>query len=309
MADKESESMWRVIGESVRGAAHVRTGLPNQDAIGWTPESGIGLPLILTISDGHGSASYFRSDVGARLAVNAAVEVIRDFLENLASSLDLTAAKRWSKEKLPREIVQRWRNKVADHISAAPLIEKDLHQLEEEKGTKARRQVTLTPVRAYGATLLAVAVTESFILYLQLGDGDIVLVSEAMDVSHAPLPADERLLANETTSLCLRNAWRDFRTYFQVITASPPALILVSTDGYGNSFRDEEGFLKAGFDFLERIRSNGPDEVSGNLERWLSMTTERGSGDDITVGLLYRMESLELPAGRVPVQTEREKKT
>lgn len=305
MANNERESKWRIIGESVRGASHMRTGLPNQDAIRWTPDSGMGLPLILAISDGHGSASYFRSDVGARLAVEVAVEVIRDFLENLTSSSSLTSAKRWAEEKLPREIVHRWRNKVADHISTAPLIE-DLRQLEEKEGAKARRQVTLNPVRAYGATLLAVAVTESFILYLQLGDGDIVLVSEAREVSHAPLPADERLLANETTSLCLRNAWRDFRTYFQVVTASPPALILVSTDGYGNSFRDEEGFLKAGLDFLERMRSNGPGEVSENLERWLSMTTARGSGDDITVGLLYRMESLELPTGRVPVQTEQE---
>ena len=31
---------WSAVGQSVRGAAHLRTGLPNQDAIRWLPASG-----------------------------------------------------------------------------------------------------------------------------------------------------------------------------------------------------------------------------------------------------------------------------
>ena len=155
---------------------------------------------------------------------------------------------------------------------------------------------------AYGATLLAVVVAESFILYLQLGDGDILVVSEAGEVSRAPLPTDERLFANETTSLCLRDAWREFRSHFQVISASSPALILVSTDGYGNSFRDEAGFLQVGADVLAMIRADGLDAVSASLETWLTEASQEGSGDDVTLGILCRMDTLEkkLPAGRVP---------
>ncbi|MDQ3699739.1 MAG: protein phosphatase 2C domain-containing protein, partial [Chloroflexota bacterium] len=66
---------WRVVGTSVRGASHRRHGLPNQDALRWWPESGLGPPLVLAVADGHGSAKCFRSDVGSRLAVAAAVEV------------------------------------------------------------------------------------------------------------------------------------------------------------------------------------------------------------------------------------------
>jgi hypothetical protein len=42
---------------------------------------------------------------------------------------------------------------------------------------------------------------------------------------------------------------------FQVLVETPPALILLATDGYANSFPDEAGFLKVGSDLLGMIRS------------------------------------------------------
>jgi hypothetical protein len=298
--DDGHESQWRVIGHSVRGASHVRAGLPNQDAIRWLPESGTGLPLVLAVSDGHGSARCFRSDVGARLAVETATQVTQEFLDSLPDSLNLSAIKRWAEENLPRAIVHRWKDRVADDIFAHPLPKANLDRLEANEDVTKRRQVVLDPLLAYGATLLTVLVTESFILYLQLGDGDILTVSEAGEVSRPPLPADARLFANETTSLCSRDAWREFRSHFQVLSGSPPALILVSTDGYTNSFRDEAGFLQVGADFLALIRADGLDAVHESLESWLSEASRNGSGDDITLGILCRTGALQMPAGRVP---------
>jgi hypothetical protein len=300
------ESRWRVVGKSVRGASHVRTGLPNQDAIRWLPKPGTGLPLVLAVSDGHGSARCFRSNVGSRIAVETATGVIQEFLASLPEPLNLSAIKRWAGESLPREIVRRWRDGVADHVTANPLTSTELDTLETEKGVSGRRQAVLEPIFAYGATLLTVLVAESFILYLQLGDGDILIVSETGEVSRPPLPADERLFANETTSLCSRDAWREFRGHFQVLSGPLPALILVSTDGYGNSFRDEAGFLQVGTDFLEMTRADGLDAVHESLETWLAEASQEGSGDDITLGILCRMDALkdaskvEMPAGRIP---------
>ncbi len=300
--DDRHEHKWRVIGKSVRGASHVRTGLPNQDAIRWLPEPGTGLPLVLAVSDGHGSAKCFRSDVGAGLAVETATGVIQDFLESLTEPLNPSAIKRWAEENLPREIARHWRDGVADHVSANPLTSAELDQLEAQKDINRRRQIVLEPIFAYGATLLTVVVAESFILYLQLGDGDILTVSETGEVSRAPLSADDRLFANETTSLCSRDAWRDFRVHFQVISGSPPTLILISTDGYGNSFRDEAGFLQVGADILEMIRADGLDAVDEGMEAWLTEASQEGSGDDITLGILCRMDAVnrKMPAGRVP---------
>ena len=302
MGHERERRWWRIAGQSVRGASHVRAGIPNQDAIGWLPESGAGLPLALTVSDGHGSAKCFRSDVGARLAVKTTKRVIQEFLEGLHRLPNLSATKRWAEESLPREIVRRWRDAVADDVSARPLTSVELNQLETKDGTGKRRQVALEPVFAYGATTLTVLVTESFILHLQLGDGDILTVSGTGEVSRVPLPVDERLFANETTSLCSRDAWREFRTHFQVLSGLPPTLILVSTDGYGNSFRDEAGFLMVGADILEMIRSDGLDAVDERLQTWLTEASQEGSGDDITLGILCRMEAMRMPAGRVPAE-------
>jgi hypothetical protein len=280
----------------------VRSGLPNQDAIRWSPESGAGLPLVLAVSDGHGSAKCFRSDAGSRLAVATAAEVIQEFLDSLSTPTSPSAIKRWAEENLPREIARRWREGVADHVSDNPLTNEELDRLETREDAEKRRQIALEPVLAYGATLLTVVVTGSFILYLQLGDGDILTVSEAGEVSKAPLPTDERLFANETTSLCTRDAWREFRTHFQVISGALPVLILVSSDGYGNSFRDEAGFLQVGADFLEMIRADGLEAVSQGLETWLTEASQQGSGDDVTLGIICRMDAVQapMPVGRVP---------
>ena len=299
---------WRIVGASVRGASHLRSGLPNQDAIRWLPEPGTSLPLILAVSDGHGSAKCFRSDQGSRLAVDVACDVAREFLDTLSGSLSLSAIKRWVEENMPREIVRRWRDAIADHLSASPLTTAELDKLESQRDSEKRRQIVLDPVLAYGATLLIVVMTDSFIFYLQLGDGDILTVSDAGQVGRAPLPTDERLFANETTSLCGRDAWREFRSHFQVISGPLPALILVSTDGYGNSFRDEAGFLQVGADYLAMIREDGLDAINAGLETWLDEASQQGSGDDVTLGIICRTDALQaktetktkMPVGRVP---------
>jgi hypothetical protein len=38
------------------------------------------------------------------------------------------------------------------------------------------------------------------------------------------------------------------------------------------------------------IRSNGIEDVSGKLKEWLNEASRMGSGDDITLGLMYRTE-------------------
>ena len=43
-----------------------------------------GLPLVLAISDGHGSEKYFRSDQGAKFAVTLAVEELTQFAQTFA---------------------------------------------------------------------------------------------------------------------------------------------------------------------------------------------------------------------------------
>ncbi len=264
-------SQWQVVGQSVRGASHERSGMPNQDAIGWLPGSGAGSSVVLAVADGHGSARYSRSDVGASLAVETATQLIHEFLAGQADADN-------------RALVRAWLAAVSEHIKANPFSDIELEAL-----ARANNDLSQSPVEkltiAYGATLLVAAVANTFVLYLQLGDGEILTVTDRGEVS-TPLAKDDRLFANETTSLCAPDAWRDFRVGFQPITHAPPALILLATDGYPNSFRDESGFMKVGSDMLEIIQAEGLGKVSDSLEGWLTDSTNAGSGDDVTLGIL-----------------------
>jgi hypothetical protein len=276
---------WRVTGCSVRGASHARSGLPNQDALLLSEPRG-GPPVFAAVADGHGSARYVRSHVGARLAVEAAHEVLwQAFVTERPPDATPTILKRAAEDDLPRKLMAAWRQKVEQHLAAEPLTAEDLAAVNE------RGEV------AYGATVLAVLVTAEFIVYLQLGDGEVLAVDPHGRVTH-PLPPDERLLGNETTSLCGEEAWRDVRVKLQWLPAQdaapPPALILVATDGYPNSFRDAAGFEKVGSDLREMIEAQGLGYVEQQLAGWLEQVTQKGSGDDVTLALVRRTEHYDL---------------
>lgn len=291
MAEQQTPAEWRVMGETVPGASHLRAGVPNQDAILQVRESGRGLPLIVSVSDGHGSNKCFRSDRGSRFAVKAAARHVGEFLDESRGLPGHAELESKAKDSLPREFVMRWREAVEADLRVRPFTEEELGAVEQKDGSRARKLVEENPLLAYGATSLTVAVADSFALYLQLGDGEILNVSERGEVARA-LPDDERLFANETTSLCTPDAEQNFRVRLLQIVDGPPAIILLSTDGYVNSFSDSAGFFKVGTDLLAMLRADGFDPINASLQGWLEEATRSGSGDDCTVALLCRMDAL-----------------
>ena len=266
---------WEVIGKSVRGASHCRSGMTNQDDINYYPGQGASDTVMIAVSDGHGSPRCFRSDRGADFAVKAAVGSLRDFICDQDPCQSLSDIRQTAKDRLPREITMRWRHSVESHYKIYPFSESESQILKDH-----------SHFYAYGATVISVCVTPWFILYIQLGDGDILTVSAKGEVER-PLPVDNRLFANETTSLCATHAWGDFLFWVHTDLDNLPDMILLSTDGYANSFKDDSGFLKAARDIWEILRSDGSDYVQKHLEEWLNETSEGGSGDDITVGLVF----------------------
>jgi len=306
MKENIPQLKWWCLGESVKGASHVRSGLPNQDAIRWFPESGIGLPLILAVSDGHGSAKSFRSDRGSRFAVETAIKVIQEFfLSSQSSDINFSALKDAAQRLLPPRLVNEWRKAVNKDLGLSENDEEKLTNkpnfTDEEKqilvdkdGEAAWQAVENNYFLAYGATVLAVLVTDSFIVYIQLGDGDILEVDSKGNTTR-PLERDPNLIANETTSLCMNKAWNEFQVHIKLYPQGTPkeipALILVSTDGYSNSFSTDEGFFKIGQDYRQMFKSNLTEEVRQKLEGFLQETSEKGSGDDITLGMIKRLET------------------
>jgi hypothetical protein len=185
---------------------------------------------------------------------------------------------------------------VDQDLAEQPFTPEEMDHLEAKGGPPARQKVESRPERAYGATLLAVAVTDAYLVYLQQGDGDILRVTSAGEVER-PLPPDARLMANETTSLSNPDDVTAIRVGFEVVMETPPALILACTDGYANSFADPD-FLKIGPDYLRALRADGLEKVQACLAGWLRETSDGGSGDDVTVGLLCRLDALAEPPAR-----------
>lgn len=127
--------------------------------------------------------------------------------------------------------------------------------------------------------------TDERIIYLQLGDGDILAVA-ADGATVRPIVADERLGGNQTTSLCQPEAWREFRVA-ETAAGAGPVLVLLSTDGYVNSFRSQEDFMQIGHDYLQILREQGAEVLADELPNILAEATQQGSGDDITLGMLH----------------------
>jgi len=265
--DGKSATVWHVAGARVVGATHKRADKPCQDAILWKEGESF---VVLAVADGHGGERSPHSDVGATLAVEGAVQFLSNFRTRAISS-SLSALKHYAEDQLPQALVQDWIKRVKEKAGVS------------KSETRSEKEILLQ----YGSTLLAALVTPEFLLFAQLGDGDILTVMDDGTVTRL-IPKDKRLIANETTSLCMPYAWREMEVVFQPVSAELPVLILLSTDGYANSFASEPDFLQVGKDYLELIRQQGLKQVAAHLEKWLTEASTRGSGDDIAVGLIYR---------------------
>ena len=66
-----------------------------------------------------------------------------------------------------------------------------------------------------------------------------------------------------------------------------PYMLMLSTDGFANSYKNSDEFRKTCVDYFGMIKQYGADAVAVNLKNWLSETSAMGCGDDITVLIAY----------------------
>lgn len=289
---------WRAIGDTVRGASHVRKGMVNQDAIGWWPGDGVVDHVALAVADGHGSPKNFRSNTGSEFAKKVSLGLAAEIVG--AGSPSLSDVKISLQSVIPRRIVKDWLALVHADLDKSPLTERELAAVEAQAGRKGRDLVAESPHLAYGSTLVTVLATKTFVAFWQIGDGDVLTVSGHGNVDR-PVAGDEELIANETTSLCSPEAWRLFRT---AILGTPAPMIMLSTDGFANSFLSEEGFFKFGTDVFRMAAAEGIEAVGSKLNGWLTEMTRQGSGDDISLGIICQPDALRrVPAEPPPAAT------
>jgi hypothetical protein len=299
-ASARPQERWVGRGHSELGAGHIESGQPNQDALRiWQGPGGSGLPCVAAVADGHGAPQSFRSDRGAGFAVAAAEHVLKHVLTNAVKEAQDAGPFDHARLSRVHESIRNywllrlhtfWKRLVQADLKRSPITVHERGELLREEGEAAFREVRDNPLYAYGATLLAVGVSAELMVYLQLGDGDIVNVAPDGTATR-PVPADPTLAGDATWSLCLPDAPRRTRVVVARNDPAGPAMVMLSTDGYANSYRGDADFLKVASGYASKIRSHGIDSVAAQLPTWLRDTTRDGSGDDITVALLARVVS------------------
>ncbi len=263
---------WRAMSGTALGSSHVRRGMPNQDAVAVRELGGTG--AVAALSDGHGGVRYVRSDVGARLAVETALEAAAGLAARLPAGVTGDQARRLAREALGAPVVARWRERVLAHLASRPFT-----PAERER---AGAPLDGEPLISYGATLLVAVATPTLVVAAQIGDGDLVVARRTGEVV-TPVPGDERLVGGETTSLCLPDAAADLRVG---VVEDRALLVLLASDGYGNAFADAHWRPTVVTDLGHHLVERGDTYVAASLPTWLAESAEIG-GDDVSVALLH----------------------
>lgn len=278
---------FEVIFHSVKGFSHIKSGLPNQDAVSSTIDNNV---IIVCVADGHGSSYSFRSEIGSKVAVQLSNELIKEYIKNLkinseASIEELKNLRNNLEKEYSRKLIESWKSALDADLAKNPFTEEELNKLKKEKGDRACEKLEINKYLAYGTTLLGCVIHPKFIFSFQLGDGDIVYVDEDNKVEYI-IAKDPELIANETTSLCIEKAENRFNFSFQFMHNKFPKLISLSTDGYSNSFVSQEGLYKSLIDYYNIFKNDGGKFINDNINDWLNEVSEKGSGDDITLALI-----------------------
>ncbi len=287
---------WLVYSESVKGALHSRTGYSNQDSIRWK-QSHNSDTIVMSVADGHGSDIHFRSKVGSHIAVKTAVATLFELFHNQPIEIcNVSQIKDIIRYSIPRQLVHNWMDQVQYHLQKHPFSRDEIDLILKKNGPFILEKIINNPKIAYGSTLLTAVITKNYFIFFQLGDGDILIVDNNQNVknmfSNKDRNSDDKSSIESivhTESLCMDNSWLEFKTGIFEFQAIKPKLILLSTDGYCNSFNSESGFFKIGLDYLDLLQKFGYSYLSENLYEILRQTSLEGSGDDITLGLIYHM--------------------
>ena len=189
-----------IFGKSVKGASHIRSGMPCQDSFR-IEEISPDLSII-AVADGHGSDKSPKSKNGSMIAVNVFCSVMNNYLQNYADSLDdlVTYLNRDGELRFAQEICEEWQRRVRESY----------YKTKEEKPVDEDGNVRWKDVyRLYGTTLLGLLITKTFIFAFQIGDGDIILVDKE---TISPVVETEKILGTETHSLSKTDAWRSAGT-------------------------------------------------------------------------------------------------
>lgn len=264
-----SNNRFITLGEKVRGFSHEKNKLRCEDRY---KIKELDKALIVAVADGHGSSKCKYSQEGAQGAVEVFCDIFQKMYKSCQGDLEKLrqCISRNKTEVIPKKISKEWKDKV-----------KFIHEKKRENEDFS--------FELYGTTLLGLLITENFYFAFQLGDGDMIFVTDKGETEY--VLNGEKLLGTETYSLSSKDSWKNMYTEIHFIENEEefPQLFMISTDGYSNSFKSNMDFLTSGTGYLELIKSHGKEKIKRNLKPWLKEISKEGCGDDIAVVLIAKV--------------------
>lgn len=279
---------------SERGESHLHDGRVCQDSsASFSDECG----TVAVVSDGHGGCDYVRSQIGSAMACEAAVKNIRRLFENISPEAFL-AEPDMMLTQLEAAIINDWNESVRSHYEANPFTEEELDCVSEKAGAAYFSGHRIE--RAYGATLIAAAVTRDYWFGIQIGDGKCVAFDEA-GICTQPIPWDEKCFLNKTTSICGSDALRDFRHFY---SEKIPTAVFMGSDGIDDSFKNEEDMYDFYKTILYAFSISDYTQAVDELKAYLSRLSKEGSADDVSIAAWMDMDVLKSVVDKIKAESE-----
>ena len=185
--------------------------------------------IICCVADGHSTSFFKHSSDGAKFACKAAISVLSENfdinIENLENKL--------LKYEIQKEIDNKWRYLVEEHYK------------------KNYPNVFKIEYIKYSTTLLSVLITDKFILYLKLGDGDIVVKNK--DGYKIPINTRSNLTVN---SLGREDEYKNIMYKIEKVKEKEDISIALFTDGYSNAFKNKYDLFYSIENTLQQYNKN-----------------------------------------------------
>lgn len=258
-------SKWRFTSTSVQGTSHIEANIPCQDFSLCklvANENGDDF-LILVASDGAGSATY--SDEGSRIVCECFLEKLTRYIEQ-----------GWSLDQTDEDVISRWL------ITLARYSAQKIQRAAKKRGVEKRE---------FAATLVLAIVGQKRSIFLQLGDGGIVInTSENYELIFWPQSGE---YANMTYFVTDDSAIKNLQFKIVNQTINEIALFTDGIQGLALKYDTQSAyspFFRPQFEYLRQISDLDLSLVKDQLAAFLnSKSVNDRTNDDKTLILACRL--------------------
>jgi serine/threonine protein phosphatase PrpC len=281
---------YRSFAVTETGASHTRHGKGCED---FSLKHNDKTFCVAVVSDGHGDDNCFRSAKGAEQSAKCAWDGIFKFVEINPDK----AVFEKSLRDLVKHIAASWQINIEEDYTDFPFTPEELEKADEKH--RKKYEAGQGREKAYGATLIASAITEHYWFGIHIGDGRFTALY-ADGTFDQPVPWDERCYLNVTTSICDDDAVDTARLFLSYHTEkAPPVAVFLCSDGVDDNYPvdgNEQHLFKLYRTIALTFAEEGYYSTCVQLQDLANSFATKGKGDDTSIAGFIDMEGIKRAA-------------